>query len=67
MAYPICGGKSFERAYIPVNGSYAVAVSGVTTYHDGYNMQYEDLVHVCTACGYVFLFADFETQQQILK
>lgn len=64
---PICNGKSFDKGYIRVSGTYAVAVEGISTYHDSYNSKYEDLVRVCTTCGYVLLFADFKTQEKIRK
>lgn len=62
---PICGGASFDNGYIEVSGSHAVAVSDISTYHSGYNIRYDDLVHVCTTCGYVLLFADFKTHKRI--
>lgn len=64
---PICGGKSFDKGYIHVSGEGAVAVSGISTYHDGYNMRYDDLVHICSNCGYVLLFANFNHPKKIIK
>lgn len=34
----------------------------VSTYHEGYNVEYENKVLVCDMCGFVILFADFKNQ-----
>lgn len=65
MVFPVCSGKFFDKGCIQVSGTHAVSVSDISTYYDGYNMQYEDLVHVCSTCGYVLLFANFESQKKI--
>jgi hypothetical protein len=64
---PICGGKLFENGYIHVSGGGAVAISGISSYHEKYNIRSEDLVQICSSCGFVLLFANFETQHRIEK
>lgn len=62
---PICGGKSFDKGYIHVSGE--STVSGISTCHDDYNMRYDNLVHICSTCGYVLLFVDMNFQKKIMK
>ena len=64
MKCNICGNTEFDKGYISNSGPYGGAISHITTYHNGYNEEHKEKIMVCSNCGYVLIFADFQTKQR---
>lgn len=63
---PICEGKSFRKGYVASTGGHGGGgINMVSTYYEGYNIEYESKSLVCDICGYVILLADFKYQAKL--
>jgi len=63
MKCPICGNTEFNEGYISNNRPPGGRMYHIFTYHNGHNEEHKSKIIVCSTCGHVQIFADFQTKQ----